>query len=154
MGNHEVLMDVRGQDLVNLALFWLVCPAASLDHTRVFIHNMDPTGVPFLPMAVCCAEHLFGLRQKASSTTCQRVFLPLNKYKRHAFWTYNYPFGGANVKTQDMINVDTRQDSELRIQTQDLVRLCRGCIVILRASRIGIRRSIVWWPSLQIHTKT
>jgi hypothetical protein len=80
--------------------------ATSLDHVRAFIHNIDPTGVLFLPTAVCCAEHLLGLWQKASSTTCQRAFLPLSKHKRHAFWWYNYPFGRANVRMQDMINVD------------------------------------------------
>jgi hypothetical protein len=105
MGNHKVPREVRGQELVNLALFQLVYPATSLDYARAFIHNMDPTGVPFLPMAVCCAEHLLSLWQKASSTTCQRAFLPLNKHKRHAFWTFNHPFGRANVRTQDMIDV-------------------------------------------------
>jgi hypothetical protein len=83
-----------------------VYPAALLDLAGEFIHNMDLTGVPLLPMAVCCAEHLLGLRQKASSTTCQRAFLSLNKHKRHAFWTFNNPFGRANVRTKDMIDVD------------------------------------------------
>jgi hypothetical protein len=81
-------------------------PCCLVDHVRAFIYNMDLTGVPFLPMAVCCAEHLLGLRQKASSTTCQWAFLPLNRQKRHTFWTFNYPFGRANVRMQEMINID------------------------------------------------
>jgi hypothetical protein len=81
-------------------------PCCLVEYIRAFIHKMDPTGVPFLPMAVCPADHLLGLQQKASSTTCQRAFLPLNKHKRHFFWTFNYAFGRANVRVQDMIDVD------------------------------------------------
>ncbi len=67
---------------------------------------MDPVGVPFRPAAVVLAEHLLGLRRKASSMTCQRAFLPLNMYKRHIFWNHNYPLGRADAQTQDMIDVD------------------------------------------------
>ena len=79
-GNHEAERAVRGQSLVYLATFRLVNPAASIDEARAYLHNMDPAGVPFRPAAVVQAEHLLGLRRKASSTTCQRAFLPLNRY--------------------------------------------------------------------------
>ena len=87
--NHEAKRVVRGQSLVYLATFLLVNPAASIDKARAYLHNMDPAGVPFRPAAVVQAEHLLGLRRKASSTTCQRAFLPLNRYKRHVFWNHN-----------------------------------------------------------------
>ena len=90
-GNHEAERAVRGQSLVYLAMFRLVNPAASIDEVRAYLHNMDPAGVPFRPAAVVHAEHLLGLRRKASSMTCQRAFLPLNMYKRHVFWNHNYP---------------------------------------------------------------
>ena len=67
---------------------------------------MDPAGVPFRPVAVVQAEHLLGLRRKASSTTCQRAFLPLNMYKRHVFCDHNYSLRWADVQMQDMIDVD------------------------------------------------
>jgi hypothetical protein len=98
-GNHEAKRTVRGLSLVYLA-------AASIDEARAYLHNMDPAGVPFRPAAVVEAEHLLGLRRQASSTTCQRAFLPLNRYKRHVFWNHNYPLGRADVQTQDMIDVD------------------------------------------------
>jgi hypothetical protein len=54
-GNHKALREVRGQSLVNLSLFQLVCSTASLDHAVAFIHNMVPTvGVPFFLMALSC----------------------------------------------------------------------------------------------------
>ncbi len=75
-GNHEAKRAVRGQSLVYLAMFRLVNPAASIDGVRAYLHNMDPAGVPFRPAAVVHAEHLLGLRRKASSMTCQRAFPP------------------------------------------------------------------------------
>lgn len=93
-GNHEAERTVTGQSLVNLALFRVVFPAATIDEARAYLFNMDPTlGAPFRPAAVVDAEHLLGLRRKASSTTCKRAFLPLNEHKRHVFWNHNYPFG-------------------------------------------------------------
>jgi hypothetical protein len=106
-GNHEAERTVTGQSLVNLALFRVVFPAATIDEARAYLFNMDPTlGAPFRPAAVVDAEHLLGLRRKASSTTCKRAFLPLNEHKRHVFWNHNYPFGRADVRTQDIIDVD------------------------------------------------
>ena len=92
-GNHKAERAVRGQSLVYLAMFRLVNPAASIDEVRAYLHNMDPAGVPLRPAAVVHAEHLLGLRRKASSMTCQRAFLPLNMYKRHVFWNHNYCWG-------------------------------------------------------------
>ncbi len=63
-------------------------------------------GVPFCPAAVVEAEHLLGLRRNASSTTCKKAFLLLNNHKRFVFWNQNYPLGQADVRTQDMIDID------------------------------------------------
>jgi hypothetical protein len=66
MRNQVVLREVRGQDRVNLSQFLLlVYPTALLDHARAFIHNMVHPRVPFLPMAVCCVEHLLSLQKKS-----------------------------------------------------------------------------------------
>ncbi len=79
-GNHEAERTVTGQSLVNLALFRVVFPAATIDEARAYLFNMDPTlGAPFRPAAVVDAEHLLGLRRKALSTTCKRAFLPINE---------------------------------------------------------------------------
>jgi hypothetical protein len=105
--NHEAERTARGQLLVYLALFRVVFPAATINEARAYLFNVDPMlGVPFCPAAVVYAEHLLGLRRKAPSTTCQRAFLPLNLYKRHVFWNHNYPLGRADVRMQDIIDVD------------------------------------------------
>ncbi len=61
--------------------------AATIDEARAYLFNMDPMlGASFCPAAVVDAEHLLGLRRKASSTTCMRVFLSLNEHMRYVFW--------------------------------------------------------------------
>ncbi len=106
-GNHEAERMVRGQSFVYLAMFCVVNPSATINEVRAFLYNMDPAmGVPFSPAVVVDAEHLLGLRRKASSTTCKRANLAVNKHKRYVFWNQNYPLGRADVRTQDMIDVD------------------------------------------------
>ena len=46
-----------------------------------------------------CLERIF-------DNTCRRAFLPINELKRQMFFNDNYPFGRANVRTQDMIDLD------------------------------------------------
>lgn len=59
-----------------------------------------------LPSAIVKAEKLLNLTNKRSSTTCERAFWPINLHKRELFWTANYPLGRADVRTQDMIDID------------------------------------------------
>ncbi len=93
-GNKEAERMARGQSLVYLALFCAVNPHASINKARAFFYNVDTmVGVPFRPTAMVEAEHLLGLRRKASSTTCKRALLPLNKHKRFVFLNQNYPLG-------------------------------------------------------------
>jgi hypothetical protein len=97
-GNHEADRTGRGLSIVYLALFRVVFPVATIDEARAYLFNMDPMlGVPFRPAAIVDAEHLLGLRRKASSTTCMRAFLPINKHKRYVFWNHNYPLGRADI---------------------------------------------------------
>ena len=105
-GNHEAYRDIRGQALVRLALYRTVHPEAPISHVRAFLFNMDPTVVPYYPSAVVRAELLLGLRMKAASTTCERAYWPINIHKRQRYWTMPYPFGRADVRTQDMIDMD------------------------------------------------
>ena len=53
--------EVRGQDMVNLALLCLVLPVAPIDQLREFLHKMNPVGVLFGPQAIICAEKLLNL---------------------------------------------------------------------------------------------
>lgn len=61
---------------------------------------------PYSTTAVVRAEKLLRLTQKKSSTTCERAYWQVNLHKRQRFWTNNYPFGRADIRTRDMIDMD------------------------------------------------
>ena len=105
-GNHMAERQVLRQHLVRLALYRVVHPEGTIAEARAFLTNMDPTIAPFSPQEICRAEHLLGLRKKAASTTCMRAYWEINLHKRDMFWMWNYPFGRADVKTSDMIDMD------------------------------------------------
>ena len=62
-GNHVALREVRGQDVINLALFRSVLPAAPIDQLRALLHHMNPVGIPFGQQAIR-AKHLLNLSRK------------------------------------------------------------------------------------------
>lgn len=105
-GNHPAEREILGQPLVRLALFRCVHPEGTIDHARAYLYNCDPSVLPYSPSQLCRADHLLDLRRKAASTTCERAFWDINLRKRHRFWTMNYPFGRANIRTCDMIDMD------------------------------------------------
>lgn len=115
-GNHEAERQVLGQPLVRLALYRLVHPETSVAHVQAFLFNMDPTVPPYTPQAIIRAEKLLDLCRKASSTTCERAYWPINLHKRNMFWDWDYPFGRANVSTRDMIDLD---ESGMKIEASN-----------------------------------
>ena len=105
-GNHESEREIMGEDLVRLAIYRVVHPEAQIDAARAFLFNMDPTTAPYSRTAVVRAEKLLNLTMKKSSTTCERAHWQVNLHKREQFWNANYPFGRANIRTKDMIDMD------------------------------------------------
>ena len=105
-GNHEAERKVQGEALPRLALYRRLFPQSTIDHVRAWLFNMDPTIPPYSKSAIVEAEHFLGLRNKRSSTTCERAFWPVNLHKRELYWTANYPLGRADVNTRDMIDID------------------------------------------------
>ena len=91
-------------------------PEGTIAEAHAFLSNMDPTVAPFCPSEIVRAEHILDLRRKASSTTCERAYWQINQHKREMFWTWNYPFGRADVDTSDMIDMD---ECGLKIETSN-----------------------------------
>ena len=115
-GNHQANREVLGDALVRLALYRVIHPEAPIAHARAFLFNMDGAAPPYCPQAIIRAEHLLNLRRKASSTTCERAYWPINLHKRDMFWDWNYPFGRADISTRDMIDVD---ESGIKIEASN-----------------------------------
>ncbi len=98
--------QVLGQHLVWLALYRIVHPEGTVAEAHAFLSNMDLTIAPFSTSEIVRAEHILDLRRKASSTTCERGYWQMNLHKRGMFWLWNYPFGGVNINTSDMKDMD------------------------------------------------
>ena len=88
MGNKESRREINGVDLVNLALYRLVRPAAYLSEVKAYIYNRNPTNLPYSDSQIYRAEQKIGLSRKASSTTSECAYLPINLQKREDFGAY------------------------------------------------------------------
>ena len=98
--------EVNGVDLVNLALFRLVCPKAYIDEVRAYVHNRNPVNLPYSQSQIVRAEHRLGLTRKVASTTSDRAHLPLNMHICYLYQNAAFPDGVLGESTQDIINLD------------------------------------------------
>jgi hypothetical protein len=48
--------EVHGQDLVNLAMYWMVRPKAYIDEVRAYIHHRNPANPLYSQSQIYCAE--------------------------------------------------------------------------------------------------
>ena len=52
------------------------------------------------------AEKTLNLTRKKGSTTAYQAFLPINIMKRWRYWNLPYPLGIADVRRDDIIDID------------------------------------------------
>jgi len=62
------------------------------------------------------AEQRIGLTRKAGSTTAHQAYLPINLQKRWMYWNLPYPFGIADIRVEDLIDLD---ECGLFVETAD-----------------------------------
>ena len=60
----------------------------------------------FSASQICEAEKIIGLTRKRGSTTAYQALRPINRQKRWMFWNLPYPYGIADIRRQDMIDLD------------------------------------------------
>ena len=56
------------------------------------------------------------MTRKAGSTTAHQAYLPINILKRWAYWNLPYPFGIADIRVEDLIDLD---ECGLFVETAD-----------------------------------
>ena len=89
-GSRHYTREVNVVDLVNLTLFWLVCPKAYIDEVCTYVLNQNPVNLPYSQSQIVRANHMLGLTRKAAFSTSDRAHLPLNM---HICYLYrNAPF--------------------------------------------------------------
>jgi hypothetical protein len=52
------------------------------------------------------ADYRIGMTRKCGSTTAYQAYLPINKQKRWMYWHMPYPFGIADIRREDLIDLD------------------------------------------------
>ena len=125
---------LRGHNLVLLAMYRVVYPKATHAEINAFLFRANfgnPTFRFFSHSQISRAENILNLTKKWSSTTAYQAFLPINILKRWRFWHMPYPFGIADIRRDDIIDID---EAGIFLETADRqagkayknVRVCSG----------------------------
>ena len=126
---------LRGNDLVLLAIYRTVFPKAKTAEINAFIGRMNfgnPAQRFYSIEQIQRAEDRLGLSMKVGSTTAYQAFLPINVAKRRDYWNENFPFGMANIRRQDIIDLD---EAGVFVETAD--RKYGKCEVGRRVKQAG-----------------
>ena len=118
-GNHYAERELFGIDLFNLSLFRLIRPKATIDEVRAFVHNRNPSVLPYSHSQIYRAEQRVQLWRKVASTTSEQAYRPVNLRKRKNYWEKSYPDGVHGEDAKDMIDID---EAGFKLESQDRKR--------------------------------
>ena len=91
-GNSHANWEVNGVDLVNLALFRLVCPKAYINEVRAYVHNRNRQNPPYSHSQIARAEDRLGMLRKKGSTTSNKAHSDANLHRRFLYRNANAAF--------------------------------------------------------------
>lgn len=107
-GNRRATV-LRDHDQVLLALYRVAYPKATSAEINAFLYRANFGSLWFRfysPSQISECESRIGLTRKVGSTTAYQALLPRNKRKRWCYWNLPYPFGIADIRRQDFIDLD------------------------------------------------
>ena len=107
-GNRK-LTALHGPDLLYLAMYRLVYPKAYQFEIQSFLYRINygnPEFNFYSPSQITRAEKSVGFTRKRGSTTAHQAFLERNVRKRWMFWNLPFPFGIADIATENIIDID------------------------------------------------
>ena len=101
---------LAGIDLIHLAFYRCVYPTATAAEVIAYLWNVHGRFLPqprfYDNSQITRAEQRIGLSRKRNATTARQAYLPRNLVRRLTYWTQVYPYGIANIRVEDMIDVD------------------------------------------------
>ena len=100
---------LRDHDQVLLVLYRIAFPKATAAEINAFLYRANYGDVTFRfysPSQITECEKRVGLTRKRGSTTAYQAYLPRNIRKRWCYWNLPYPLGIADIRRQDMIDLD------------------------------------------------
>jgi hypothetical protein len=90
-------------------LYRIVFPKAMAAEINAFLYRANYGSIDFRfysASQISETEKRIGLTRKRGSTTAYQALLPINIQKRWMFWNLPYPYGIANIRRADMIDLD------------------------------------------------
>lgn len=108
-GNRRAQREIRGRNLVLLALYRAALPKATIAEVNAFLFVMntdDPNNEIHSYSQICRGEKSILISRKRSSTTAFQAMLPINIERRNNFWSLPYPHGIVGIHPNDMIDID------------------------------------------------
>jgi len=103
---YELVREITGDSLINLAIFRTIHPKAQLAEVKAFLftRNQNNNDDPYSDSQIHRAETKLDLTRKSASTTAAKAYLPKNLQLRHMYFNCNYPLGIADIQTDDIID--------------------------------------------------
>jgi len=100
---------LRDHDQILIALYRIPFPKATSAEVNAFLYRANYGDVNFrfyTPSQITECEKRIGLTRKRGSTTAYQAYLPRNIRKRWIYWNLPYPYGIADIRRQDLIDLD------------------------------------------------
>lgn len=100
---------LRDHNLLLLALYRIAYPKANAAELNAFFYDANYGDLNFRfysSSQISEAESRIGLTRKRGSSTAYQALLPINKAKRWMYWNLPYPYGIADIRRRDLIDLD------------------------------------------------
>lgn len=102
----EVLRD---HNIIFIALYRITFPKSTSAEVNAFLFRVnygDPNFRFYSGSQIWEADIRIGMTRKCGSTTAYQAYLPINKQKRWMYWHLPYPYGIADIRVEDLIDLD------------------------------------------------
>ena len=104
-----------------LAFYRVIFPKCSAAEINTFLLrvNFGDQFFRFYTLSqITYAEQRIGMTRKRGSTAAFQAYLPVNLQKRWAYWNLPYPYGIADIRRKDLVDLD---ECGVLVQTADTV---------------------------------
>ena len=112
---------LRYHNLVMLTFYRVMFPKCSAAEINAFLLRVnfgDPFFRFYTSSQITYAEQRIGMTRKRGSTTAFQAYLTINLQKRWAYWNLPYPYGIADIRWEDLVNLD---ECGVYVETADKV---------------------------------
>lgn len=107
-GNKRAVV-LRDHNIIFLVLYRIAYPKCSAPQINAFLYPVNYGDVHFrfyTHAQITKAEFRVGMTRKRGSTTAFQAYLPINIRKRWMYWNLPYPYGIADIRVEDLIDLD------------------------------------------------